>query len=139
MQDFIGAREWTAIGETEWTELRAALPDVSETTLRGCGIPIDAPWSGVATHSLDELEISLREFSRVYEARGDLRRYCRDQVIAAKDRARWIAQNAKVEEERRRVKREMTKWMLVWLDDPAVFPQWVSIRLTQRREATPAL
>ena len=137
VRDFIAERGWTAIGEKEWMELRAALAGVSESALRACGIPIAAPWSAVATHSLEDLERSLREMSRIYEQRVDLRRYCRDQVIGAKDRTRWIAGSPKVEDEKRRVKSEMVEWMLVWLDDPAMFPQWVNIRLTQMRAAEP--
>ena len=124
----MAARGWESIGEAEWQELRGAFPTFRRQPARECGIPIDAPWSGIATHSLDELEASLRQFSLVYEGRPDLQRYCRDQVIAAKDRARWIAKSSKVEEEKRRLKLEMTKWMLVWLDDPAMFPQWAQIR-----------
>lgn len=126
--DFVAARGWGFIGESEWHELRSAFSDISETTLRASDIPIAAPWSGVPAHSIDELETCLREFSDVYQARPDLRRYCRDQVIAAKDRARWAARSPKVEETRRRVKAEMVEWMLVWLDDPAVFPAWVQLR-----------
>ena len=51
-----------------------------------------------------------------------------DQVIAAKDRARWAAKSPKVEETKRRMKAEMVEWMLVWLGDPAVFPAWVQLR-----------
>ena len=116
------------IGENEWRELRSALGDISETTLRACGIPIAAPWSGVASHSIDDLEACLQALSHLYETRPDLRRYCRDQVIAAKDRARWAARSPKVEESKRRMKAEMVEWMLVWLDDPAVFPAWVQLR-----------
>jgi hypothetical protein len=75
-------------------------------------------------HTLDELELSLRELSDVYAVRPDLRRYCRARVIAAKDRARWALRSA----ERRRLKTEMVDWMLVWLDDPAMFPAWAGIR-----------
>ena len=39
--DFAAARGWTSIGEAEWNELKAALPDVSETTIRRAGIPND--------------------------------------------------------------------------------------------------
>lgn len=130
-RDFVAAQGWNEIGEAEWRELRRALPDVSETTLRECGVPIQAPWSGLRTHTLDELEASLCEFSRVYEAREDLRRYCREQAIAAKDRTRWVAKYPKFEESRRRLKLEMLQWMLVWLDDPAMFPAWVSVRRNQ--------
>jgi hypothetical protein len=126
--DFAAARGWDEIGEKEWRELRSALNDISETTLRASGIPIGAPWRGVAAHSMDELGSSLRELSRVYETRLDLRRYCRDQVIAAKDRARWAARSPKASESKRRMKAEMVEWMVVWLDDPAMFPVWVELR-----------
>jgi hypothetical protein len=126
--DFVAARGWGEVGEKEWRELRAALNDISESALRASGIAIAAPWRGVAAHSIDELESSMLEFSQVYETREDLRRYCRDQVIAAKDSARWAARSSKVEESKRRMKAEMVEWMLVWLDDPAIFPTWVQLR-----------
>ena len=126
--DFVAARGWGEIGENEWRELRSALSDISESTLRTSGIPISAPWRGVGTHSVDELENSLRELSHVYDTRPDLRRYCRDQVIAAKDRARWASRSPQVEESKRRMKAEMVEWMLVWLADPAIFPTWVQLR-----------
>lgn len=128
MRDFVGERGWSAIREPEWQAMREALPDIPESTLRECGLPLEMPWRGVASHTLDELEASLCEMTRVYQARDDLRRYCRDEVIGAKERARWIAKSSKVEEGKRRLKLEMTKWMLVWLDDPAMFPAWVQVR-----------
>jgi hypothetical protein len=126
--DFAAARGWTSLGEAEWNELKAALPDISETTIRNAGIPLAQPWRGVVQHTLDELESSLRELSEVYATRPDLRRYCRDQVIAAKDRARWVARGAHATEDKRRLKTEMADWMLVWLDDPAMFPAWAGMR-----------
>ncbi len=128
VRDFAAERGWSSIGEPEWRELRTAMLDVSESTLRDCGLAIEMPWRGIVTHSLDELEASLCEMSRIYDSRPELQRYCRDQVIGAKDRARWIAKSSKVDEEKRRLKLEMTKWMLVWLDDPAMFPTWVRLR-----------
>ncbi len=109
------------IGEAEWLELKAALPDVSETTIRGSGIPIAQPWCGVRQHTLDELETSLRELSEVYEKHPHLRRTCRDQVIAAKARARFLSR-------KNALKHEMVEWMLVWLGDPAMFPAWATLR-----------
>jgi hypothetical protein len=119
---------WTEIGEREWNEIRVALPDVSPATIRGCGLAIRPPWGGVATHSFEELDASLREFCTVYAARPDLRRFCRNEVIAAKERARWAAQNPRADENKRSMKAEMVEWMLVWLDDPAVFPLWAQLR-----------
>jgi hypothetical protein len=126
--DFVASRGWSTIGEIEWRELRSALSDISEATLRQAGIPICAPWAGVAAHSMDELETSLRDLTQVYETRADLRRYCRDQVIAAKDRARWAAKSPTAEQSKRRLKAEMVEWMLVWLDDPAMFAVWAELR-----------
>lgn len=128
VRDFAAARGWGLIGEAEWTELKAALPDISETAIRESGVPLAPPWSGVAQHTIDELETSLRQFSAVYAAHPHLRRYCRDQVIAAKSRARFVSRSDKVEADRRRLKTQMVEWMLVWLGDPALFPAWVSIR-----------
>jgi hypothetical protein len=126
---FAADRGWTEIGEPEWNELRAALPDVSDSTIRTCGFAVKAPWCGVATHTIEELDSSLREFSAIYQTRPDLRRYCRDEVIATKDRARFAARNPRVEENKRAWKGEMVEWMLVWLDDPAVFPVWAQLRM----------
>ena len=96
--------------------------------MRECGIPIAAPWSGVNAHSFDQLEACLCELSRVYAEREELRHYCRHQVIAAKERARWLAKRARAEEARRAMKGEMVEWMLIWLNDPGLFPTWVRLR-----------
>ncbi len=109
------------IGEAEWLELKAALPDISETTIRASGIPIAQPWCGVRQHTLDELEASLRELSEVYAEHPHLRRTCREQVIAAKARARFLSRKSTL-------KAEMVEWMLVWLGDPAMFPAWAVLR-----------
>jgi hypothetical protein len=128
VRDYVAQRAWTVIAEPEWAELRNTFPDASEATLRGGGIPIEPPWSGVASHTLAELEESLLAYTRIYADRPDLRRYCRDEVIAAKDRARWAAKSPRVEESKRRLKAEMVEWMLVWLGDPATFPVWARLR-----------
>ena len=123
--DFAAARGWAVIGEAEWTELRQALPDVSESVIQQAGLPVDAPWCGVRQHTFEELAASLLEYSAAYEARADLRRLCRDQVIAAKDRAKLVSVRESVAAETRERKAIMAEWMLVWLGDPAVFPVWL--------------
>jgi hypothetical protein len=123
--DFAAARGWARIGESEWNELRRALPDVSVSVIRQAGLPIDPPWSGVGQHTFEELENSLCEFSAVYESRPDLRQFCRKEVIAAKDRAKWLSFRETVEAETRKRKAVMAERMLVWLGDPAIFPAWI--------------
>ena len=82
----------------------------------------------VAQHTFAELEASLKELSAVYAGSPNLRRECRDTVIAAKDRARFASRIVKASELKRRIKAEMVEWMLVWLGDPALFEDWARLR-----------
>jgi hypothetical protein len=131
VRDFAGARGWQVIGEEEWQQLRAALPDVSESTVRESGLSIAQPWRGVVQHSIDDLDRSLRDLTAAYVSSPGLQRYCREQVIAAKDHARLVSQRGRVDENKRQIKAEMVEWMLVWLGDPAMFPAWAQLRRDQ--------
>lgn len=124
--DFAAARGWIRIGESEWNELRHTLPDVSASVIQQSGLPVDAPWCGVHQHTFEELEKSLCEFSAIYESRPDLRQFSRQQVIAAKDRAKFLAARDTIDAETRARKAAMAEWMLIWLGDPALFPDWLS-------------
>ena len=127
----------TAITEALWRELLGRLGPVSESylrdLLRDTRLPFEQPYAGIRQHTFEELEQSLLEMHQVYadavEA-GDRERarYCRRQVIAAKDRARFLAHNPQTAGEKREQKAEMAEWMLVWLDNPEVFPAWVEAR-----------
>jgi hypothetical protein len=127
---WLEAERPAVITEAEWTTLLMRLAPVSESylrdLLRATGLPFDQPWAGIRQHTLEELEESLRSMLDVYReatAAGNRERarYCRRQVIAAKDRAKFLA---KVKPE----KEEMAQWMLVWLENPEVFPAWVEAR-----------
>jgi len=118
------------ITEAVWRALLERLAPVSESylreLLRDTGLPFDQPYAGVRQHTLEGLEQSLLEMYRVYAeamAAGDRdrARYCRRQVIAAKDRAKFAA-GKKPE------KSEMVDWMMIWLENPEVFPAWVEAR-----------
>jgi len=95
------------------------------STIQQAGLPVAAPWCGIRQHTFDELEDSLLQFSTVYEVRPDLRRQCREQVIAAKDRAKTAIRSANGRRETRRRTATMAEWMLIWLGDPAIFRLWV--------------
>ncbi len=110
------AQGWERIGEAEWLAIASAIPGVSPSDLRKSGVPAEAPWSGVRQKDFDQLEHSLDELAAVYAARPHLRKFCRAEVIRAKDRAKLAS------------KSEMAEWMLVWLGDPAMFPQWARLR-----------
>ena len=81
--------------------------------------------------SFDALEASLRDLEHQYAESVADRRTIRAAVIRAKDRARFASRNSKITPEKRAEKEEMVRWMLVWLDDPSLFPEWVSLRRQQ--------
>jgi hypothetical protein len=137
VRDYLARKRPVAITEDVWGELLMKLAPVSESyvrdLLRATGLPFDQPFAGILQHTFEELEQSLREMQRVYsEARAGGNRnragYCRRQVIGAKDRARFLAANPKLPREKQAQKEEMVQWMLVWLDNPEVFPSWVEAR-----------
>ena len=133
LREYLAAHQPPAITEAVWHDLLRALAPISESylreLLRQTGLPFDQPYAGIRQKSFAELEASLREMLHVYQlavAAGDRprARYCRRQVIGAKDRARLAARNP----EKRATKEEMVQWTLVWLENPEVFPAWVEIR-----------
>ena len=130
LREYLDEHRPAAITEEIWTQLLMRLAPVSDSylrdLLRDTGLPFEQPYAGIRQHTLDELEASLREMLAAYReatAAGnrDKARYCRRQVIAAKDRAKFLAKKHPQKE-------EMAQWMLVWLENPEVFPAWVEAR-----------
>ena len=113
------------------------LSPVSESYLRRLlaemEIQVEPPFGGVRQKTFDDLERSLLDmeeaYSRAIES-GDrsLAEQCRNVVIQAKDHARLAARSVKTPIERKAIKEEMIRWMLVWLENPGVFPAWVRLR-----------
>ncbi|MBI1789320.1 MAG: hypothetical protein HYR60_17435 [Acidobacteria bacterium] len=104
---------------------------------------MEPPYGGVRQSGFEQLEQSLLELESIYSG-GDRERAaaCRRAVIQAKDHARLASRNPRTSEEKRKQKEEMVQWMLVWLENPGVFPAWVAIRkrrlgLTADRSPTP--
>ncbi|HWB96675.1 MAG TPA: hypothetical protein VG672_08240 [Bryobacteraceae bacterium] len=133
LRQYLAEHQPEAITEALWLELMRLLAPISEGYLRellwATGLPFEQPYAGIRQKNFVELEDSLRQMLDVYTAAtaaGDRAkaRYCRRQVIAAKDRARFAARKP----EKRVEKEEMAQWMLVWLENPGVFPAWVEIR-----------
>jgi hypothetical protein len=144
LRDYLATERPAAITEAVWTDLRMRLTPVSESylrdLLRDTGLPFDQPWAGIRQHTFEELEESLRAMLEVYRKAAEAgdrerARYCRRQVIAAKDRAKFLARNARTSPEKKLEKEEMAQWMLVWLENPEVFPPWVEAR----KKAAPGL
>lgn len=135
-----------AITEEVWASLLSRLGPVSESylrdLLRATGLPFAQPYCGIRQHTFEELERSLREMLDVYAgavAVGDRERarYCRKQVIAAKDRAKFQARSPRTAPGKAAEKGEMSEWMLVWLENPEVFPSWVEARKKSLQASAP--
>ena len=137
LRDYLTAEQPPAITESVWQNLLQRLAPVSKSyvreLLRATSLPFDQPYAGIRQHTLEELEESLRQIQRVYAealsaGNRERARYCRRQVIGAKDRARYLARNPRTDPEKKALKEEMAQWMLVWLENPEVFAAWVDAR-----------
>jgi hypothetical protein len=121
------------IGEPEWQTLLTLLAPVSESYLRrllrevskDTGIPLAPLVEGVRQETFDALESSLLKLLAEYQ-QGDAaaRMRVRRVVIAAKDHARFAGRK----EEKKQEKEEMALWLLTWLENPPLFPDWVRLR-----------
>ncbi|HYV61794.1 MAG TPA: hypothetical protein VE958_03925 [Bryobacteraceae bacterium] len=121
------------IGEREWSMLRVELDPISGSylrrLLRDSGVPLSPLVEGVRQETFEALESSLLSMLHEYE-NGDaaMRASVRRLVIEAKDHARWAARKS----EKRAEKEEMALWLLTWLENPPLFPQWVRLRQAKR-------
>jgi hypothetical protein len=134
---YLSEKNLREVTESEWREIAAALAPISENYLRrllaDTAIPVAQPYAGVRQKTFEELERSLLDMEAVYrlaKESGDRARaqQCRNAVIQGKDHARLAARSPKASPEKKAQKEEMIQWMLVWLDDPGVFPAWVKLR-----------
>jgi hypothetical protein len=134
---YLNEKKLSQVTEREWRGIVATLAPVSESYLRrllaDAAIPVDQPFAGVRQKTFEELEGSLVAMGEVYKnakETGERARaqQCRNAVIQAKDHARFAARSPQVSPEKKAQKEEMIQWMLVWLDDPGVFPAWVKLR-----------
>jgi hypothetical protein len=137
VREYLALKQPPAITEAVWGELLMRLAPVSDNyvreLLRATGLPFEQPYAGIRQHTFGELEESLGEMLGAYseaKAAGNAERarYCRRQVIAAKDRARFLAHSTRIHPQKQAQKEEMVQWMLVWLENPEVFPAWVEAR-----------
>jgi len=133
LQRWIAERSPEHIGEAQYAELRSTLAPISESylhkLLRESGVALDPMIDGVRQASFDELQQSLERLLEIYRT-GDAQRKkaARLLAITAKDHARLAARSGKLSEERRAEKEEMVLWLLTWLENPSIFPDWAGLR-----------
>ena len=124
------------IGEPELAAIEAALgpfssPGYLRRLLRGCGVDLAPIVEGVRQESFESLEQSLLALLDEYE-RGEAARckQVRKLVIEAKDHAKFAAN--RLGPARNPAKEEMILWMLTWLENPPLFPEWAQLRRRAR-------
>ena len=128
-------REWLqayeAVTEPVYAELVRAFPDINPRTLRkavrALGLPMDAMVEGVRQDSLEGLARTLTALQVEYHAASQTNDRARMQqiramIIESKAHARFASR-------RNPEKQEIVEWMLVWLQDPALFDTWAKLRL----------
>jgi len=111
--------------------LRARLEPVSDvmfrTLLRESGVLLAPMVEGVRQEDLASLERTLLCLAQEYREPAQQKR-CRQLVIQAKDHARLVAKNPKVDADKRAEKEEMILWILTWLENPLIFEYWLPMR-----------
>ncbi len=105
--------------------------------LRESGVLLEPLVEGVRQEDLAQLERTLKNLQSEYEAageRGDTARQqlCRKAVLEARQHARWALRRHHPDAEFASLKEEMIAWMLVWLENPAIFTLWSELRLRER-------
>jgi hypothetical protein len=101
--------------------------------LRAAGVPMVPMVEGIRQDDFESLERTLLAMEKEYgqaRTQGQAARQlaCRQAVIETKDHARWSIRRPNASPEKKAMKQEMVGWMLVWLDNPEVFPAWVRLR-----------
>lgn len=111
-------------------EFGEASPRMIRDLLRESGVSLTPLVEGVRQDTLENLERTLLALTEAYHSSEEapFRRQCRATVIEAKDHARFAVRNPKVEPDKRALKEEMVLWMLTWLENPEIFPDWVGLR-----------
>jgi len=76
--------------------------------------------------SIRRLENLRRKFTTENDREG--LRLMRETAIKGKHRAQMIANNEKVSDEKRAEKQEIAEWFTLWLQNPEVFENWITLR-----------
>jgi hypothetical protein len=101
-------------------------------------LQIDQPYrevlSGILAFStFDEAEQTLKRLEKIcrnYQEASDKKgvAYCRQIAALGRRRAELISLNKKVALQKQLQKKEIATWFKVWLETPAIFEDWLSLR-----------
>lgn len=133
----LAAKRAAAVDEALAAELERELAPVSRSylrkLLRNTSLPLAPLVEGIRQDSFESLERTLTALETEYRSAGELgdrdrMQQCRAAVIEAKNHAQFTLRRLASEPGRRAEREEMIRWMLVWLENPPLFHQWVVLR-----------
>jgi hypothetical protein len=137
-ETFLAEHRPPQIDEDFLLALEQHLAPVSSSYLRqlvrASGLPLSPMVEGVRQDSLEEAERTLLGLAGVYvdsDAAG--RRQARSLVIESKDRLQWAIKRTNDGPARRAIQHEILLWMMTWLENPAVFASWLTLRKRDRQ------
>ncbi len=78
----------------------------------------------------EETLTKLKALFQQYQSKNDRKgvEYCRQIAVVGRRRAEFIGRNKKVRLQKRLQKMEMANWFRIWLETPALFEDWLSMR-----------
>jgi len=79
-----------------------------------------------AEETLKKLENLCRKYQSARDKKGV--EYCRRIAFLGRRRAELISRNKRVSLHKRLQKQEMANWFRIWLETPALFEDWLSLR-----------
>ncbi len=137
LSDYLGSRGGGIIDEQEWDQIQKRFSSSSagylRRLLRESGLPLAPLVEGVRQSDFAELERTLLALELEYttaKSKGEKERAaaCRRHVKEAKNHARFALARKSASEAHKAIKKEMVEWMIVWLEDPALFAPWAKLR-----------
>ncbi len=79
-----------------------------------------------AERTIKSLEIICRNYKAASDKKGV--EYCRRIASLGRSRAELISRNKRVDLQKRLQKKEIAIWFKIWLETPAIFDDWLSLR-----------
>jgi hypothetical protein len=79
-----------------------------------------------AEQTIRKLQNLCEEYRRTSDKKGV--ECCRKVALLGRHRAELISRNNRVRPEKRLQKQEIANWFKVWLENPALFDDWIALR-----------
>ena len=142
IRDLAVREGWPLVDESAWQTLRRTFTEISESTLRHdlreTGLILHPFVEGVRLDGIEELSRTLSSLAMEYAAgranppdpRPDT---ARKLVLDARRKAEAVLGNPRVQSEKMAEMEEKYLWLRTWLENPALFAVWASLRREKLR------